>query len=1075
MGKGLAQRYTYDNFERDREIDEFKFTLPEPPPKKEIDGYGLKPENQLFTPPTKKQMGEISYKMDNGDKLSKEDNEFIDLQWERRELGYWFYNNGNLEYITGLHYYYLTAWNIIRKESTIRRDGSIGSRKISGLPTFTDSDRDYFYIWNETTEDDNCFGLIHITNRRDGKALDLKTKIPTPNGWTTMGDLKEGDYVFDSKGKPTLVTYATEIQYDRDCYKVSLSDGSSIIADKDHQWIAKNKTSRANINHKTWKSHNRVVSTEDMLNTLKVGKKGREESNWSIETCKPVEYNTNKFEIPPYILGLWLGDGTSCRAEITSIDKSIVDSWTAYTHHLGMEIRQTKKSITYNSVRATDSKGENVFRRKLRDCNVLNNKHIPESYLQSSIEHRIELLQGLMDTDGCVTSNKRGFEYCSKSIELITGVKELIDSLGFKSTLTSKFNKRYKKSYYYVRFGFQGDIIPFKLKRKIDLIQTERKGGWRTNHRYVTNIEPVNSVPVRCITVDSEDSSYLCGENFVVTHNTYRATATLNELISRSPDSIGGIQSKTDTDGGKVFKKLVKSWQRLPEYFKPVDVGDSDPSKKIEYRNPKKRSTKTQKKEYSQVLGSEINYGNSKETFYDGDGLAIILHDEIGKTESADVWERWDIVKECLADGADVTGKAILTTTVEEMEKKGGANCKKIWDESDSESDTFKAAKQTISGLKRYFKPAYYGLRGADKTDDGDETPTFIDEYGYSDIEAAERYLIKVEKTLTGEKLISRKRKYPRDIKDAFMVSGKTESLPVAKIYEQKEFNESLPPSVVTRGNFVWEDMNQHIVKFYEDPKGFFEISWMPEAEQRCQHSYDSRGYPKPSNTILGNIGVDPFDHKVTVATKKSNAAAQLFRRFNIDSPMNSNGFVFNYVGRRDDPDDFYEDMIMAGVFYGVKVFSENQKPGLNNHMTRRGYQNYIKKTKQSDYTKSTSKTSVEGVSMAGKLVRDQSINGLVTYIYKFIGKISIEVQMEEFGWKREDCKDDLYGNCPFESLLDDWLKFDANDWTVSDETVSSMISILGVTPIRKNKNDGKEREVKIDLSKLFQSQRTKF
>lgn len=725
MGKGLAQRYTYDNFERDREIDEFKFTLPKPPPKDEIDGFGLKKEDQRFTPPTAKQMGEISYKMNNDDKLSKEDIDFIDLQWERRELGYWFYNNGNLEYITGLHYYYLTAWNIIRIEPTVRRDGSIGKRKISGLPTFTDSDRDYFYIWRETTEDDNCFGLIHITNRRDGK--------------------------------------------------------------------------------------------------------------------------------------------------------------------------------------------------------------------------------------------------------------------------------------------------------------------------------------------------------------TYRATATLNELISRSPDSTGGIQSKTDTDGGKVFKKLVKSWQRLPEYFKPVDVGDSDPSKKIEYRNPKKRSTKTQKKEYSQVLGSEINYGNSKETFYDGDGLAIILHDEIGKTESADVWERWDIVKECLADGADVTGKAILTTTVEEMEKKGGANCKKIWDESDSGSDTFKTSKQTISGLKRYFKPAYYGLRGADKSEDGDETPDFIDGYGYSDVEAAEKYLIKIEKTLTGEKLISRKRKYPRDIKDAFMVSGKTESLPVAKIYEQKEFNESLPPSVTTRGNFVWEDMNQHIVKFYEDPKGFFEISWMPEVEQRNRFSYDARGYPKPLNTILGNIGVDPFDHKVTVSTKKSDAAAQLFRRFNIDSPMNSNGFIFNYVGRRSNPDDFYEDMIMAGVFFGVQVFSENQKPGLNNHMTRRGYQNYIKKTKQSDYTKSTSKTSVEGVSMAGKLVRDQSINGLVTYIYKFIGKISIEVQMEEFGWKKEDCLDDLYGNCPFDSLLDDWLKFDADNWTISDQTVSSMISILGVTPIRNNRNDGKEREVKIDLSKLFQSQRTKF
>jgi hypothetical protein len=169
MGKGLAQRYTYKNFDRVREIDEFTFTLPEPPDEKDIDGYGLKKKDQRFTPPEKRYVKELSYKIATQQKLSSEEKEFIRTQWQRRLDGYWFYNNGNLEYITGLHYYYLTAWNIVRVEEVERRDGSIGKRKVSGLPKFTDSDRDYFYIWNDVDMDENCFGLIHITNRRDGK------------------------------------------------------------------------------------------------------------------------------------------------------------------------------------------------------------------------------------------------------------------------------------------------------------------------------------------------------------------------------------------------------------------------------------------------------------------------------------------------------------------------------------------------------------------------------------------------------------------------------------------------------------------------------------------------------------------------------------------------------------------------------------------------------------------------------------------------------------------------------------------------------------------------------------------
>jgi len=1067
MVKGLAQRYIYSKFERDREIDEISIHLPEPPPEDEIDGYGLPKEDQKFTPPDKTYIRELSYKISNEIERSQDELDFIDLQWDRREVGYWFYNNGNLEYITGLHYYYLTAWNIVRVEDVERRDGTMGKRKVSGLPTFTDSDRDYFYIWNSTSMDANCFGLIHITNRRDGKALDINTKIPTPKGWSTMGELKEGDFVFDSKGLPTLVTYVTEFQYERKCYQINFSDNTHIIADEDHQWIAYNKVSRHNINHPSWKAHKRIVSTKDMIDKITVGKN---ESNWSIETCLPVKYNSKSLEIPSYILGLWLGDGTSSRSDLTSVDQQIVDSWTEYAESLDLKI-SVASSITYKAVLKKRVGNQlNPLKEKLDKIKVLNNKHIPKKYLQSSMSDRIDLLQGMMDTDGCVMSNRRTFEYCSKSNLLIKDFKELVESLGFKSTLTTKFNKKYKKTYFYVRFGFQGEIMPFKLTRKIDSVVRERSGGWRTNHRYIRSIVPVDSRPVKCITVDSEDSSYLCGENFIITHNTYRATATINELISRSPDSFGGIQSKTDTDGAKIFKKLIKSWKSLPEYFKPVDVGESDPGKRLEYRNPKKRSTKTQKKEYSEVLDSEINYGNAKEEYYDGDGLLIKFDDEVGKTEPrvADIHERYYISRECLADGADVTGKYLLTTTVEDMEKKGGKYCKKLWDESTIDSDSYRKTKQTESGIKRYFKPAYYGLRGSDKSEDGDETPTFIDEYGYSDIVKAEEYLIKIEKTLSGEKLISRRRKYPRNIKDAFMLSGKSDVFPSFKIIQQQDYNETLNDSIVRRGDFEWKDKSKNEVEFFDNPKGFTEISWQPNSDEQNKCFLDQRGFYAPGNIADGVIGVDPYDHKDTVDNKKSDAAGSYFKRFNINSPLTSNGFVMHYVGRRVNPDDFYDDMVKAAVFFGVQVLCENQKPGLINHMNREGYKNYIFTTKQSDYTKSSSKKRVEGVSMAGNMVRQQAINGLVSYIYKFIGDISPEIQKSEFGWTDDEIMDNLHGHCPFESMLKDWIDFDANNWTVSDETVSSMIALLGVTPVRKSKDEPKENDVSMKLDSFF-------
>lgn len=535
---------------------------------------------------------------------------------------------------------------------------------------------------------------------------------------------------------------------------------------------------------------------------------------------------------------------------------------------------------------------------------------------------------------------------------------------------------------------------------------------------------------------------------------TVYGTGMLYEYASRNENSECGIQSKTKKDGQGVFKKLIGSWKKLHYVYKPTDSGETNPKEELRFEAPSKRSTKGDKKTYDKVLNSTIGYRSSVEDSYDGMKLKRYYCDEFGKFTEGDASERWDIVKPCLVVGTTIVGKAYFTTTVEELEKKGGQAALDIYEDSDYNQR--KKDGRTRSGMYRYFKPAYYGLEG------------FISKYGYSDVIRGKAALLAQRDGLTGSKLAGEVRKFPFNAKEAFYSAVGTQVFSTQKLYQQKEFNETLRGSVIRRGNFVWKDMASHKVTFHDDPDGFFEITWFPFEEARCRYTLDNRGYPMPMNHHKGLIACDPFDHKETVSNKKSDAAAAGFKRFDINDPKNSNCFFLNYVGRRPDPDLFYEDMIMAGIFFGMKIFVENQKPGLINHMNRRGYKNYIHTTTQSDYTKSTSKKTVEGVSMSGKLVRQQAIHGLTSYIYKYVGKISKQVQSEEYGWSEGQLRDDLYGNCPFDSQIDDWLKFDANNWTVFDQTVAAMIAILGVTPVRGEKRRIKDGRKELNLKSLI-------
>ena len=1033
---------TPQEFVTERIIGEIKVTLPSPPndltqilnhDSKTTKGFFKykRLHVQKWTPPIIPSDKELKA-LPSDERIA-----FIRRELDRRKNGVFFYNNGGIEYLTGEYYFFLTYWKMAGV----------------GLPEFRDSHRDVFYAWYQVEKDEDSYGLAYYCNRRDGKALCLKTKIPTPDGWKTMEDLKIGDRVFDSQGNITNVTFATNVQYDRSCYEVLFSDGSLITADAEHLWIAKDKVSRSSIKHPTRASKDKIVTTEDMLKKLTVGKEYKKENNWSIVNCKPVSYPKKELKIPPYILGLWLGDGSSSKSAITNIDDEIINCWKSYVKSMNLDIK-VYGGITYQASSGKSQKRINTILKLLEYYNLRNNKHIPIDYLQSSKNDRMELLKGLMDTDGSSKPNSRSLEYCSKLEGLILNIKELVESLGYKSTVTSKFNSKVNKRYYYIRFGIYNGNYPFKLQRKIDNIKESKNPTWRTDHRYITSIKPIKSVPVKCISVDSADNSYLCGDSFIVTHNTSLATSLIYGHASITKEVHCGIQSKTNEDAKKVFNKIVFSWKKMPYFWKPTDSGDKNPKSALRFEEPSTRSSKGDTKTYKDALDSFIDFASSTGTSYDGDKLERYYCDEFGKYIEGNAYTRWNVVKPCLKTGFKIIGKAIFTTTVEDLEKGGGQAAYDIYKGSDPNNKGEDG--RTSSGLYRLFKPAYYGYEW------------FINEYGYSDIEGAKRQLMLERQGKEGQELAELTRKYPFNVKEAFQSSLTTNTFPIFKIIQQKEYNTEYG-KLPRKGNFVWENIDERIVGFKDDPRGKFEVSWMPDEDNRNKFEL-IRGLQSPLFKNNGAFGVDPFDHRTTVDEERfSKGACAGFRKYIPLSPQNSNCFFLKYLDRPPKETVLYEDLTKAFIFYGMQGLIENQKPGMINWMNDNGYKNYIRRTQQCDYTKSTSRNYVEGVSTSGELIRETMIGGMESYIYDYIGKISPDIQREKFGMLDKDIRDDMYSSCPFDDILTDWEQFDKNKWTIYDMGVASMLAYLAVTPVRKKKSI-EEREFKFTVESFFKT-----
>ena len=390
----------------------------------------------------------------------------------------------------------------------------------------------------------NRFNIAKMP-RQVGKALALDTPIPTPEGWTTIGDIKVGDQILSPDGNSVSVTFKTETMINHQCYKIFFDNGEEIVADADHLW---------EVNSSYWRTGKKVINTDEIYSRYlnkSNNKRGKGvEGSLYIDLSKAINGENKNLPIDPYLLGVWLGDGYSADGRIIAHK----DDYEFYKTKLDIEHEREDNNCIRFKCRD--------LRKKLKENNLLKNKHIPQIYLRSSIDQRIELLRGLMDTDGSITKTQ-SFEFYQKNYEFILQVVELLSSLGIKSRVSRKsINQCW---YYTIRFASKEKV--FNLPRKLELINFNGKGRPQNKRHYIQKIEKVDSVPVACIQVDSNDHLFLCGKTFIPTHNTTTVVSYLLHYIVFNDNVNLCILANKASTSREILSRLQLSYENLPKWM----------------------------------------------------------------------------------------------------------------------------------------------------------------------------------------------------------------------------------------------------------------------------------------------------------------------------------------------------------------------------------------------------------------------------------------------------------------------------------------------------------------------------
>ena len=504
-----------------------------------------------------------------------------------------------------------------------------------------------------------------------------------------------------------------------------------------------------------------------------------------------------------------------------------------------------------------------------------------------------------------------------------------------------------------------------------------------------------------------------------------------------------GILSKTGSDAKKMFTdKVVPIVRNYPFFFKPIQDGMDNPKTELAFRVPASKITRKNMDEERDDdidgLDTTIDWKNTADNSYDGEKLLLLVHDESGKWEKPEnILNNWRVTKTCLRLGSRIIGKCMMGSTSNAL-SKGGENFKKLFYDSDPTKRS--ANGQTKSGLYSLFIPMEWNMEG------------FIDEYGWPVFNDPKKPVMGIDGeeitmgviTYWNNEVAAMKsdsdalneyyRQFPRTESHAFRDESKSSLFNLTKIYQQIDYNDAMiKDRVLTTGYFHWKNGEKDSeVIWTPDPKGRFVVSWIPDAKMR-NNVIKKDGKFHPGNKDIGVFGCDPYDISGVVGGGGSAGALHGITNFHMENAP-TNHFFLEYIARPQTAEIFFEDVLMACFFYGMPILVENNKQRLLYHFKNRGYRPFSM-NRPDKHTSKLSKTELElgGIPNSSEDIKHAHANSINTYIEEYVGLDA------EGNYREKDSMGDMY----FTRTLNDWARFDINNRTKHDASISSGLALM--------------------------------
>jgi hypothetical protein len=525
----------------------------------------------------------------------------------------------------------------------------------------------------------------------------------------------------------------------------------------------------------------------------------------------------------------------------------------------------------------------------------------------------------------------------------------------------------------------------------------------------------------------------------------YMASSECVNIATVARESRVGILSKTGADAKTMFTdKVVPISSNYPFFFKPIQDGMDKPKTELAYRIPPSRITRknmniVDESNPIEGLNTSVDWKNTDDNSYDGQKLKLLAHDESGKWLTPNnILNNWRVTKTCLRLGRKIIGKCMMGSTSNALDK-GGSNFKKLYE--DSKVNKRNKNGQTKSGLYSLFIPMEWNMEG------------FIDRYGMPVFRIPEKPVMGVDGEMIYEGAIdywdgeveSLKndsdalnefyRQFPRTEAHAFRDESKQSIFNLIKIYQQIDYNDTLVKTqYLTRGSFGWQNgIKDSKVVWNPNNNGRFLIGWIPPSNMQNRVLKNRNGNFIPGNEDIGVFGCDSYDISGTVGGIGSNGALHGLTNFNM-SGAPSNEFFLEYIARPQTAEMFFEDVLMAIVFYGMPILAENNKPRLLYHLKNRGYRNFSMNRPDKPFNKlSVTEKELGGIPNTSQDVKQSHAAAIESYIEKYVGL--------DLNGVYRDVND--MGSMYFNKTLNDWARFDINNRTKHDASISSGLAIM--------------------------------